>query len=186
MAVLEPIQCQEQWLCAPFLAPIDPIYQMPVYCAGQKVAATHSIPSFILGLMYAYLAPNLLRLKSRATYLDGNLFNLQFRGRGDIPDSSEGGQKEILGRNLRNPPAGLPIAFPRVGVESTCFCSRAEGRVCFEIVMWDRGGRFAALKHLNIVSHPSIHATPRCSVGGGEVHLMFSVPSGLMCPNKGG
>ena len=37
------------------------------------------------------------------TYLDGNLFNLQFRGRGDIPDSSEGGQKEILGRNLRNP-----------------------------------------------------------------------------------
>ena len=63
-------------------------------------------------------------------------------------------------------------------------------KVCFKTVMWDSqqggGGVSAALKHLNIVSHPSIHATPRCSVGGGEVHLMFSVPSGLMCPNKGG
>ena len=36
------------------------------------------------------------------------------------------------------------------------------------------------MKHLNIVSHPEIHATPRCSVGGGEVHLVFSVPSGLI------
>ena len=64
-------------------------------------------------------------------------------------------------------------------------------RVCFKIVMWERegemeGGASAALKHLNTVSHPSIHATPRCSVGGGEVHLVFSVPSGLMSPNKGG
>ena len=89
---------------------------MPVYNGGQKVATMHSIPSFILELMSVYLAPNWLRLKSRATYLDGNLFNLQFRGRGDIPDSSEGGQKEILGKNLRNPPARLPIAFPRVGL----------------------------------------------------------------------
>ena len=121
MAVLKPIQCQEQWLCAPFLAPIDPIYQMPVYNGGQKVATMHSIPSFILELMSVYLAPNWLRLKSRATYLDGNLFNLQFRGRGDIPDSSEGGQKEILGKNVKNPPARLPIAFPRVGVESGVF-----------------------------------------------------------------
>ena len=101
----------------------DPIYQMPVYHAAQKVSVTttHSTPSFILQLMSVYLAPNLPRLKSRKTYLDGNLFNLQFRGRGDIPDSSEGEQKEILGKNLRNPPAGLPIAFPRVGVESGVF-----------------------------------------------------------------
>ena len=95
--------------------------------------------------MSVYLAPNLLRLKSQVTYLERNLFNLQFRGRGDIPDSSEGGQKEILGKNLRNPPAGLPIAFPRLGVESGVFAverrSIRVSRVCFEIVMWEDGRR---------------------------------------------
>ena len=128
MAVLKPIQRQEQWLSAPFLAPIDPIYQMPVYCAAQKVAAMHSIPSFILGLMYAYLAPNLLRLKSRATYLDGNLFNLQFRAGGTFrlhphwEGGRGGGQKEILGRNLRNPWRWR--LHSRDWGRVWCFCSR--------------------------------------------------------------
>ena len=41
MAELKPIQCQEQWLCSPFLAAIDPIYQIPVYC--MQIAAPKSL-----------------------------------------------------------------------------------------------------------------------------------------------
>ena len=98
-----------------------------------------SLPFHIAAHLSVYLAPNLLRLKSRVTYLDGNLFNLQFRGRGDIPDSSEVGQKEILGKNLRNSRPGCRLHSPEWGVGDGCFCSRGPhvSRVCFKIVMWD-------------------------------------------------
>ena len=78
---------------------------------------------------------------------------MQFRGRGDIPDSSEGGQKEILGRNLRNPLGADCI--PGSGGEAGVFAVEV-GRwgdtvevevgarlvthftkVCFKTVMWD-------------------------------------------------
>ena len=78
MAELKPIQCQEQWLCSPFLAAIDPIYQIPVYCMQRpKVSVCNPsglVPNtpriqFILELMSAYLAANLFGLKMRLRHI---------------------------------------------------------------------------------------------------------------------
>ena len=86
-----------------FWLTIDPIYQMCPSTAAPKKSQIQpriqSLPFHIAAHISAYLALDLLRLKSWVTYLDGNLFNLQFRGRGDIPDSSdEEGKKKFSER----------------------------------------------------------------------------------------
>ena len=109
----------------------DPIYQMPDWCTTQKSLGLNPALHICMRAHFRLSAAKLFSAKTQVTYLAGNLFNLQFRAGGTFrlhphwEGGRGGGQKEILGRNLRNPWRWR--LHSRDWGRVWCFCSRELG-----------------------------------------------------------
>ena len=176
MALREPIQRQEQWPCEPFLALRWPYLSDARLMHNPKsLGLNPALPIYVWWLIFAYLPPNCFTAKTQVTYLAGNLFNLQFRAGGTFRlhphwEGGRGGGKKKFSEGIWGIRGGGDC-IPETGVEFGVFavenwvgCGWGRFRksiVLLQAEMRRGGGRGirAALKHPNIVPHPSIHAT---------------------------
>ena len=144
--------------------------------AQPKKSRFESSPSYICMMAHFRLsAAKLFYGKTQVTYLAGNLFNLQFRAGGTFRlhphwEGGRGGGKKKFSEGIWGIRGGGDC-IPETGVEFGVFavenwvgCGWGRFRksiVLLQAEMRRGGGRGirAALKHPNIVPHPSIHAT---------------------------